>query len=274
MLFRYSQKVLPILLSIIMAQAVSAHEFWLEPLSFEVEEDSNIQAHIKVGQMMDGDTYAFYPNNFERFDITVGENTSSLKARFAQSPAVDQPTKESGLHILTYQSKPSKLRYEKREKFESFLKNEGIEWVLKEHERRGLPELDFTELYKRFAKSLVKVGDGAGQDRAMGLPIEWVVETNPYTTKYLEAVTAQLLYLGKPFAGSHVVVFTKLGDEVTRQTLTTDEDGRVNIPVGKGGVFLVNAVHMIDPVDQQTGVIKAAWMSLWASTTYEISSRL
>lgn len=273
MLFRYLQKVLPIFLSIIMAQAASAHEFWLEPLAFEVAPETNIKVHIKVGQMMDGDTYAYYPSNFERFDMTVGDETKPLTGRFAQSPAVEQLAELKGLHVLTYQSKPSTLRYEKRETFESFLKNEGIEWVLKAHERRGLPELDFTELYTRYAKSLVKVGDGAGQDRAMGLLIEWVVETNPYTTQDLEAVTAQLLYLDKPFANSHVVVFTKLGGEVTRQILTTDEEGRVSIPVGKGGVFLVNAVHMIEPTDEQTGDTKAEWMSLWASTTYEVSLR-
>ena len=145
--------------------------------------------------------------------------------------------------------------------------------MLVAHEKRGLPELDFTELYKRFAKSLVKVGDGAGQDREVGMLIEWVVETNPYTSDDLEAVTAQLLYQGKPFTDSHVVVFTKLNDEVTRQTFTTDKEGRVSVPVDQGGLFLVNAVHMIEPTKEQSGGKDAEWMSLWASTTYEIQAR-
>jgi len=272
-LLSYLQKAPLVLLSIIMAQAVSAHEFWLEPLDFEVESGSKIAAHIKVGQMLDGNTYAYYPTNFERFDVTVGETTSPVKGRFAQSPAFEQVADQSGLHILAYQSKPSRLRYDKRETFESFLKNEGIEWVLEAHKKRGLPELDFTEFYQRYAKSLIKVGDGAGNDRALGLPIEWVVETNPYTTENLEAVTAQLLYQDKPFSGSHVVVFNKLDGEVTRQTFTTDDEGRVVVPVAKGGLFLVNAVHMIEPTKEQTGGREAEWMSLWASTTYEIAGR-
>ena len=270
MLLSYLQKAPLVLLSIIMAQAVSAHEFWLEPLDFEVESGSKIAAHIKVGQMLDGDTYSYYPTNFDRFDVTVGETTKPVKGRFAQSPAVEQITEETGLHVLSYVSKPSRLRYEKREVFESFLKAEGIEWVLEAHKKRGLPELDFTEMYKRFAKTLIKVGDGAGEDHEMGMLLEWVVETNPYTTENLEAVTAQLLYQGKPFEGSHVVVFTKLNDEVTRQTFTTDKEGRVTIPVAKGGLFLVNAVHMIEPTKEQAGGRDAEWMSLWASTTYEI----
>ena len=194
------------------SSVLNAHEFWLEPLDFTVERGDSLQADIKVGQDLDGDTYAYYPSNFERFDLTVSDVTSPPKNRFAQKPAVDQTTTKDGLHVLTYQSKPSRLRYEKREKFESFLKNEGIEWVLDEHKKRGLPPLDFTELFKRFAKSLIKVGEGKGQDRLMGLPFEWVVLTNPYTQSSSETVTAQLFFEGKPFAASHVNVFIRRAD--------------------------------------------------------------
>ena len=245
----------------------AAHEFWLEPLNFKVAQGANLQAHIKVGEGLDGDTYAFFPNNFERFDLTVNDSTGVLKNRFAQKPAVDQASIESGLHILTYQSKPSRLRYKKREIFEKFLKAEGIEWVLQAHEERKLPPLDFTELYKRYAKSLIKVGDGKGQDRLMGLLFEWVVLDNPYTESDKKAVTLQLYFDGKPFPNSIVNVFVRRGaDEVKQIKLKTDTDGKVDVPVSEGGVFLINAVHMIEPDAASTD--GAEWMSLWASTTF------
>ena len=246
--------------------AVSAHEFWLEPFNFQVMEGDNIQAHIKVGQQLEGDTYGYYPANFERFDLTVNGKTVPLKNRFAQKPAVDQQTTHSGLHILTYESRASKLRYENREVFEKFLKNEGIEWVLAEHEKRGLPTLAFTELYKRFGKSLIKVGKGKGQDRLMGLSFEWVVLSNPYTDLPKEKITAQLFFEGKPFPDSAVNVFVKRNGTVEQVKLKTDKQGKVNVSVVEGGLFLVNAVHMIDPVSSS----KAAWMSLWASTSFFI----
>jgi len=248
----------------------SAHEFWLEPLNFKVEQGENIQAHIKVGQGLDGDTYAFFPANFERFDLTVSDNTSPLANRFAQKPAVDQSAKSEGLHILTYQSRPSKLRYDKREIFEKFLKAEGIEWVLKEHEKRKIPPLDFTELFKRFAKSLIKVGDGKGQDRLMGLPFEWVVLTNPYTEPALKTVTAQLFFDGKPFGESAVNVFIRRDGKVSQVQLKTDKEGKVDVSVADGGLFLINAVHMVIPEGEVARQSKAAWMSLWASTTFMV----
>lgn len=249
-----------------MVMTASAHEFWLEPLTYEVKQGANLQAHIKVGQGLDGDTYAFFASNFERFDLTVNDSTVLLKNRFAQKPAVDQRVAQNGLHILTHQSKPLKLRYKKRELFEKFLKAEGIEWVLEAHEKRKLPPLDFTELYKRFAKSLIKVGDGKGQDRLMGLPFEWVVLDNPYAESAKTTITAQLFFEKKPFPNSLVNVFVRLNEKVRRIKITTDDEGKVDVPIEAGGVFLINAVHMIEPDAALTG--GAAWMSLWASTTF------
>lgn len=273
MQIRYSLKSLCYAITIIAVLGLSiqahAHEFWLEPLSFKIDKGANLKAHIKVGQgFADGDTYGYYPTNFERFDLTVNDSTKPLKNRFAQKPAVDQTIKRSGLHILTYQSRPSKLRYEKREVFEKFLREEGIEWVLKAHEKRGLPRLDFTELFKRFAKSLIKVGDGEGQDRLMGLPFEWVVLTNPYSIVSRKTVEAQLYFDGKPFPNSTVNVFVRRGKQVDQIKLKTDIEGKIEVPVRKGDLFLLNAVHMIKPDESIASPSEASWMSLWASTTF------
>lgn len=267
-LYKLRYLLLCLALSPVLIAKSAAHEFWIEPLSFKLEQGANIQAHIKIGQGLDGDTYAFFPNNFERFDLTVNDMTDPLNNRFAQKPAVDQSTKENGLHVLTYQSKTSRLRYDKRETFEKFLKAEGIEWVLKAHEKRNLHSLDFTELYKRFAKSLIKVGEGKGEDRLMGLPFEWVILNNPYTGSTKKKVMAQLFFEEKPFPNSRVNVFVRFGDKVSTMKLMTDADGKVEVPVERGGVFLVNAVHMIEP--DAALASGAEWMSLWASTTFLI----
>ena len=267
-------KKLCLAFSVMAAVSVSStamsHEFWIEPFKFEVEKGENIQAHIKVGQDLEGDTYGFFPANFDRFDLTVGDETQTLKYRFAQKPAVDQPTTKNGLHILTYQSRPSKLVYESAEKFKSFLQAEGLEWVSAEHEKRGLPESGFMELFKRYSKSLIKVGEGKGQDRQLGMDFEWVVLNNPYTDPAPKTVTAQLFYQDKPFADSTVNVFRKRDGKLEETQLKTDTDGKVDISVEKGGFFLVNAVHIIVPSAKVDPVKQAAWMSLWASTTFMI----
>ena len=144
---------------------------------------------------------------------------------------------------------------------------EGIQWVSAAHERRGLPAQGFSEDYQRFAKSLVKVGDGKGQDRPLGLEFELVLETNPYTD--LDAViVAQLQWLGRPLPDAQISVFRRHRGKVSRTNLRTDAGGRISIPHRDApGVYLLNAVHMIEPPPNEQGVV---WKSLWASTTFEI----
>ena len=256
--------------ALVFSVPVVAHEFWLEPLNFEIEQGANIQVQIKVGQGLEGDTYAFFPANFVRFDLTTNTTTGVLKNRFAQKPAVDQPSEANGLHVLTYQSKASKLRYKKRETFEKFLKAEGIEWVLEEHAKRGLPSLDFTELYQRFAKTLIGVGDAKGEDRLTGLKFEWVVLTNPYTALEKQVIKAQLFFEGKSFPNSTVNVFIRIDDEIKQLKLKTDSEGKVDISAKERGTYLINAVHMVQPSKGEDIPDDAAWMSLWASTTFAI----
>ena len=248
---------------------LSAHEFWLSPHRYAVNTDQQIIADIRVGQNMQGDTYAYFPQEFERFDVRIAGKTRPLSNRFAQTPAVGEDTNVDGLHILIHQSTTSKITYESAEKFASFLRNEGISWVLQEHKKRDLPAADFTEVYQRFAKSLVKVGNGQGNDSATGMVFEWVLQDNPYTnTKH--TIRGQLLFQGKPFANSQASVFHKRNGKVVQTNYQTDKNGMVDILVKGGGEFLVNAVHMIEPNREQSGFSGAVWMSLWASITFAV----
>ena len=117
-------------------------------------------------------------------------------------------------------------------------------------------------------KSLVKVGHGKGQDKVFGLPFEWVVETNPYTTSSSN-ITARLLWQGKAFSNAHVSIFNKIDNQLIKTELTTDKEGRIAIPRAKGGVFLINAVNMVEPSEKVKVDTSAVWESIWTSLTYE-----
>ncbi len=69
-----------------------------------------------------------------------------------------------------------------RPRVANFINNKELLWVFGEHKKRNLPEKNFSESYRRYGKSVVKVGHGKVNDRALGLLFEWVLETNPYTT--------------------------------------------------------------------------------------------
>ena len=264
----------------------NAHEMWIEPIRFSVKPGEKIYANEKVGQNFKGNSYSYLASSFEQFDITEAGKTRPIQSRLGDKPSVHETVTTDGLVILSAISTPSELVYETREKFDFFIKSEKLDWVFDAHKKRGLPEKGFKEVYRRYPKSLVKVGNGIGDDQVLGLPFEWVIETNPYTSTE-ENIKARLLWQGKPLANYYVSVFNKIYEtkdleaksfqvsnpkikDMIKTELRTDEEGRVEIPRADGGVFLINAVRMIEPNEDTTQQTGAVWESLWASATYEI----
>lgn len=263
------QRIFSALILLMLSSQLVAHEFWLEPINFKIKADEKLRAHEKVGQDFKGNKYAYLSSSYKSLDLTMGTKTHEIKSRLGDLPAISVLVKEEGLAILSAITTPSSVTYETWEKFSDFIKNKGLDWVFDAHEKRNLPEENVVESYRRYAKSLIKVGHGKGSDHALGLLFEWVVETNPYTSDE-KNIKAQLLWQGQPHANAHVSIFNRIGDELIKTGLTTDSEGRVEIPRAKGGKFMINAVQMIEATKEITKETGAVWDSRWASMTYEV----
>lgn len=254
------------------ATCANAHEFWIEPARFTVVESDPIVADLRVGQYFKGDSQVLYPYKFVSFDVIDTAGSRPITGRLGDLPAVNIQTERPGLHVLAYRSTPSSVAYSDFEQFQSFARKHGAGWAIDEHLRRDLPMTDIKEAYTRYAKSLVQVGDGGGRDRAVGMPLELVAETNPYAGKEDADVAVRLLWRDQGYADAQITVFRKfVGCEATSTTVRTDAEGRVTIPVESGGRFLLNAVHMMEPsVETRQRIRDVEWESLWASLTYEL----
>ncbi len=204
----------------------SAHEFWIEPVRFDISTTENLIANLNVGQHFKGNPQSFIPDKFVELSITDSRGNRAVSGRLGELPAVNVPVQRAGLHILTYQSRPQSAVYEDFAKFERFATKEGNAWILDQHRRRGLSRRNVTEAYTRYAKALVQVGDAAGADRIMGMPLELVLETNPYADSTGEDVAVTLLWQGKGLASAQISVFRKYGGcDATRSTAVTEIDG-------------------------------------------------
>lgn len=244
-----------------------AHEFWLAPQKFNLTQGEPLKADLKVGQNFEGETLPFVSASFSFSNQT---ESVSVTPRFASIPALSQAPPFEGLNIISYESRHSTLTYETQEKFQSFLREEGIEWVIDAHRSRNLPPAGFTEAYRRFVKSLVNAGetDASERDRPVGLMLELVLKDHP--SVQAEEKTAQLLWKGQPFGDAQVTVFQRNEQGVSRHVLRTDEHGRVRVDTRDGGVFLLSSVHMIEPDKLIAMMTNAVWESLWTSITFEV----
>lgn len=257
----------------LMVFSASAHEMWIQPLNYVIKLENKILANEIVGQNFKGNKYSYLESSYKYLNISSGDNTRAVKSRLGDLPTIQEKTLGEGLHIITAETTPSELIYSDPKIFLNFLKIDGLDWVLEVHKKRGLPEKGFKEIYRRSPKTLIKVGDGKGKDRAFGLPLEWVVETNPYTTQ--GDIHAQLLWQGKPAVNMFVNIFNKpertsKKSELIKSSLVTDANGKIIIPRGNGGLFLINSVKMIVPDDATVKATEAVWESIWGSLTFEI----
>lgn len=247
----------------------NAHEFWLEPLQYRIDVNKTVQADIKVGENFKGNTHAFFPNRFVRFELHHNGRERPISARLGARPAAKQAVDSHGLTTLTYESTYTELTYDDPAIFDNFLTLDGLDWVRQAHQERGLPDSGFTEVFRRFAKTYVGTGNAEGEDRLIGYPLEWRLEDNPYTLTGQAPLTATLFLNNEPSAGVLARVFMKSGNENAEELrLTTDENGQIRIPFRANTAYLVSSVHMKQPpadVAEETG---AVWESLWASAVF------
>lgn len=250
------------------AQIASAHEFWISPEEYQVLPDARLQAHLRVGQEFDGNSYSFFPNRFVRFDTGPVAALAPVDGRLGDRPALSVTAQEPGLWLVVHETTDNTLIYRDWTKFEAFVARHDLGPVIAAHHVRGLPEVDFRETYRRYGKSLIAVGDGAGADRRVGLAVEIVAEANPYA---LDGATlpVRMWQDGAPRGGAQLEVFTRLAGEVSYATFRSDADGRVDLPAPRGAEILLNFV-VLDPRDGNVAAKEPVWHSRWASLTFRI----
>ena len=248
--------------------AVSAHDFWIEPSAFRVENGAQVDVALRVGEGYRGDPVARNPEKIRRFVLVGPAGEQPLPGDAGQDPAAKAVIAGPGLFVIGYHSHPSSITLE-APKFEAYLREEGLERVIALRAARGQSALPGREIYSRCAKALVASGpaDKKLPDRTLGLPLELVPEANPYRGGG-GPTAVRLLFRDQPLEGALVVSLPKDAPEKKLEA-RSDASGRVVLELGAGRTWLVKAVHMVE-APAGSG---ADWESLWASLTFEIPAR-
>ncbi|MGB5560480.1 MAG: DUF4198 domain-containing protein [Paracoccaceae bacterium] len=246
------------------------HEFWISPQSYQIEAGENIVADLRVGQNFSGAAFGFIPPNFVRFELVSGATTVPVKGRIGDRPALNMAAPDEGLWVVVHETTDSLLTWASWDKFVSFVDHKKLDNTLELHAERGLSQDGVKERYRRFAKALVAVGAGEGQDREVGLRTEIVAGANPYIDNITNGLPVLVLYEGAPRPVAQIEVFDRdPSGEVTTFTLMTDAEGRADIPVEPGHEYLLDAVKML-PLYPDDPANEPVWESLWAALTFRV----
>jgi hypothetical protein len=248
---------------------LAAHDFWLEPSTFEPGTDEAVRVHLRIGERFAGESLARNGSLIEKFVVVGPSGERPVLGRDGMDPAGLLRLDTPGIWFVGYRSKSSAVELAP-DKFEEYLRAEGLERIIDERAARRESQLPGRERFSRSVKSLLRYGGtqaSQGFDRALGMTLEFVLEADPARATD-GRVPVRLLHDGRPLPGSLVVAYRKdSGPNPGKEELRarTDKDGRVVVPV-TGGVWLLKSVHM----QRAAAGSGADWESVWTALTFRV----
>ena len=252
---------------LLVGSSAVAHEFWLEATDFTPKKDEHISITHFVGHDFTGESFPYRVGWFKRYVVVDSKGERDAEGVDGHDPALKLQMKNEGLTILAYHSNPNAITFKTWSDFTTYLKEEGLERFEATHRQKGKPHTEIGEFYTRYAKSLIGVAGGKGDDRPIGLPLEFVAERNPFTLQEGERLPVRLLQQGKPVPGVLIKAFNKTNPKQPFK-VRTDSDGRAEIPLPRAGTYMLNAVHMMEPKGLPDNGQTYHWMSDWTSLTF------
>jgi len=255
----------------------AAHEFWIEPSSFDPRVGETVGLRLRVGERFRGDALPREGRRIRRFTATRATGTAAVIGIEGTDPAGWLRPRTPGVRVVGYGSHPSFVELEAR-RFETYLLEEGLESVLAKRRQRGERSRPGRELFERCAKSILVARHPGGREGTprpdpdvcgvvLGMPLEIIPRTHPLAIPDGGRFDVELLYEGRPIEGVRVVAIAQ-DDPAERLAVRTDAEGRAAFDLPRGGTWLVHGVHMV-----RSGSPDADWASYWASLTFRTRLR-
>ena len=255
--------------TLLAAQPVLAHDFWLQPSTFRLASGDQTEFSIQVGHGSLRQPAGIAPERVLTLK-TIGpagsvDERKSLLGKI-QNFSIKFP--KPGTYIVEMETNHASsdlpaIRYNDYAKFE------GLTPALALREKAGKTQDPGREIYSRRCKALIQVGDPGSENaryvtKPLGMTLEIVPDKNPYTLKPGELLPVHVYYEGRPLPGALVMLTNLEFDAKELATHKTDEQGRASFEVPRTGTWLLNVVWT-KPI---TGNPDAEFDTTFASLTF------
>ena len=249
-----------IFLVIFLKFKVNAHELWLEPINFNFNNKELFKTNINIGQDFMGSPFGFYSPNKKKLYIENKDKVKNLTPRNGDFPAIQILILEQGFHVLNYETNNELLKYDTVEKFEDFIKEQGLQKTINKLDRNKIP----TENYRRFAKVLITDGNEGFFIQKPKLDFEIIALNAPYELKN-NLFEFQLFEKNKPLGNWQITIFSKDEKSSYKEKIKTNLNGEGKIRVIENRTYLLSAVKINKVNHLQKIKYNSDWFSLWAS---------
>ncbi len=231
-----------------MTTPAHAHDFWLAPSDYQMEEPGAVTMDFQVGHGTE-----VSPWNL-RWDRLVAlksysasgsvDHQSAIVPRTGEAPGGARITLDTpGTHIVALESYHSFSDLE-AEKFNEYATSEGLSDILAHREQAGSADTNGTEIYSRRGKAIIQVGADLS-DLAMepvGHTLEIVPLAHPYGLGEDRKLPVRVLFRGEPLAGALIDLTDLETGEEPMSEARTDANGEAVFTLPEEGTFKFNVI--------------------------------
>jgi hypothetical protein len=253
-----------IFLAIFLKFKVYAHELWLEPINFNFNNKELFKTNINIGQDFIGSSFGFYTPNKKSLYLENKNEVINLSQRDGNFPAIQTLVLGQGFHVLNYETNNEFLKYDSIEKFEDFIKEQGLQDTINKLDRNKIP----TENYRRFAKVLITNGSKNFFIQKPKLDLDLIALNSPYDLKN-NIFKFRLFEKNKPLGNWQITIFSKDENSSYKEKIKTNSNGEGKIKVVENRTYLLSAVKINKVNYLQKIKYKSDWFSLWASLVFK-----
>ena len=260
---------LPLLVTMIFATPLIAHDTWLAPGQFRAARPGRVTLSLSSGMEFPKLDHAIAADRVETARWRSSRNTGSLPAGTTGAQALEFRA-DAGPGVTAFSvvlhPRPSKL---KREQVREYVRHLGIpnaDAVYAEWERSSTVE-ETGYRYMKYAKTFVRTG-AAGQSRVwtepVGMRLELVPQNDP--TSLVSGATLEVLLLGrgKPLPHYPVALVQEGANEPIASK--TDSEGRVRLALSKAGRSMLRATTLESSAQNAT-----AWDVHFTTLTFNVA---
>lgn len=248
-----------------LCQTTFAHEYWLEPEKFFLAPNEKTPVHLYVGDglVKEREERAYDAEKTTRFDIMSTLVTTDLRADIRQGakPIYTFWSDRPGTYMFAMERNWSYIKLP-ADKFEEYLREDGMEYIISAREKRGEKNAEGRERYARFLKTIVKVGGRTDNvyKKRVGMELEIIPLDDPYGGA--KSIRFSVILNGKPLTGATVFADNR---DAAQQKVVTGVNGVATFKIDKPGMWIVRLVTM-RRCAKDCG--EADWESLWGALTF------
>jgi uncharacterized GH25 family protein len=228
-----------------------AHDFWVQPDYYRLQPQVETPLTLQVGHGPFRQRSPIALSRITRFEaIAPNGTTIDLRERLRMAEATkdgDIQFPNSGTYVLVLETDDRAQSHLPAIRFNDYLKAEGLTPALEQRAQLHRMDADGSENYSRHAKAMVQVGPletglPAAVTQPVGMPLEIVLERNPYALPPAASLPIRVIFQGRPLAGALVKLTNLDQDVVPLEMYRTDRAGRATFTMPQQGRWLLNVI--------------------------------